>query len=236
MKSSSIGLALIGALWGSQSYSETQPPRPTFSESYSVSDAQEAYDEIDRRWDVSQAEQQARFAAFDGDPTNFKRSDPILQRVAWPFEECTDVISLIPPPMDGWGISSEASNIQNPVSAERAEVTYVRFDPELSSDDPDFYQTEEYVIVRVGWSVESKQLFDMMYAEEAMRTMMFEPGPFNYPIMKQTEGAILGDLSVGVSSTSPEVQNEYLTTILACAIKSGLASDLIDPADLLPVE
>ena len=90
-------------------YAEAQETRPIFSESYSVADAMAAYSEIDRRWDEAQAEQQSRFAAFEGDHADFVRSDPILQDVEWPYEECTSVVSLIPPPMPGWGISSDAS-------------------------------------------------------------------------------------------------------------------------------
>ncbi|SHH33612.1 hypothetical protein SAMN05444003_2860 [Cognatiyoonia sediminum] len=216
-------------------YAEAQDTRPIFSESYSVADALAAYAEIDRRWDEAQAEQQSRFVAFEGDQADFVRSDPILQDVEWPYEECTSVVSLIPPPMPGWGISSDASYVQIPVSDENAEVTYIRFDPSLTSADREFYQTEEYVSIRVVKSVETQQFFEMMYAQEAMRSAMFDLGPFNYPMMKQTDGVVLGDVGVAVTATNPETQKAYLELIVGCAIKSGFISELVDPASLKSV-
>lgn len=214
---------------------EDKPPQPVMSEPYTSANALEAYTEIHARWEVSQAELANQYSAADGDVDKIVLKHPIHQRVTWPYETCSDVITMIPPPSGEWGISSDASIIRNPVTEERAEVTYVRYDPALTPDDEDFYRTEEYVLITVARSPESVQLFEMMYPNEAMRASLFEPGPYNYPLMMQTLGTLVGDISIGVSSTNEEVANAYLTQMIGCAIKNGLIAEQIDPASLDPV-
>ena len=91
------------------------------------------------------------------------------------------------------------------------------------------------VVTDVVKSAETQQFFEMMYAQEAMRSAMFDLGPFNYPIMKQTDGVVLGDVGVAGTATNPETHSAYLELIVGCAIKSGFISDLVDPTSLLPV-
>ncbi|MEM8537725.1 MAG: hypothetical protein AAGF56_07675, partial [Pseudomonadota bacterium] len=134
-----------------------------------------------------------------------------------------------------WGISSNASIIRSPISADAAEVQYVRYDPALQSDDPAFYQTEEYVTITATKSAEGVQAFELMYANEGLRAAVFTAGPYNYPIMMQTQGTVVGDVSIGVISTNQEVANAYLTRMIGCAIKSGMIAAEVDPASLDPV-
>ncbi|MCH2076577.1 MAG: hypothetical protein MK180_06780 [Rhodobacteraceae bacterium] len=227
-----LAVSICVPSWAS---AEDQAPRPVFSEPYTVSDASAAYDAIDSRWDQTQIEQQERYSKHEGDYTTFVRSDPILQSVSWPYETCTDLISLIPPPVEDWGISSDASFVENPVKEDRAELIYVRFDPELQSDDEAFFQTEEYLTIMIARSPETVQAFEMMYEQEALRSVIFTAGPYNYPLMNQTNATIFGNISVGVTSNREEVATQYLTEIIGCAIKGGLVADIIDPASLDPV-
>ena len=216
-------------------HAQEDAPRLVFFEPYTTADARAAYEEIDKRWDQTQIEQQARLSEHDGDFATFVRSDPILQDVSWAYESCTDMVSLIPPPADGWGISSEASNVKTPIGEDRAEVIYVRFDPALQSDDEAFFKTEEYITINVSRSPELVQLFEMMYPQEALRASLFEPGPYNHPLMMQANSTVLGDISVGVSANRGEDAEEMLTRIIGCAIKSGLIAEVVDPASLDPV-
>ena len=235
MRHSLKPLLITAAFLPAVASAQDQAPRPVFSEPYTVADARAAYEAIDERWDQTQIEQQARLSEHEGDFTTFVRSDPILQDVTWAYDSCTDMVSLIPPPGDGWGISSEASNVKTPIGEDRAEVIYVRFDPALQSDDEAFFQTEEYITINVSRSPESVQLFEMMYPQEALRASLFEPGPYNYPLMMQANSTVLGDISVGVSANRAEDAEEMLTRIIGCAIKSGLIAEVVDPATLDPV-
>ncbi|MEM8538165.1 MAG: hypothetical protein AAGF56_09915 [Pseudomonadota bacterium] len=96
MKVTITGIAFCA--FATAALADDQPPQPVFSEPFTAPDALAAFAEIEARRQVAEAEQQARFSAFEGDMADFVRSDPILQRVTWPFENCTDVASLIPPP------------------------------------------------------------------------------------------------------------------------------------------
>ena len=225
---------LIGSL-AIPAAAEVKPPQPVLSEPYFSANALAAYKEIQARWEVSQAELASQYSAADLDLKNIVRTHPVLQRVSWPYETCNNVITMIPPPTGEWGISSDASIIRTPVTEDRAEVTYVRFDPALESDHEDFYQSEEYVLITVMRSPEAVQLFEMMYPNEALRAAMFEPGPYNYPLIIHTLGTLVGDISITVSSSNEKVANAYLTRMIGCAIKSGLIAKQIDPASLDPV-
>lgn len=208
--------------------------RPVFSEPYVVANAGAAYTEIDVRWDAAQAEQQARFSAFEGDASEFVRNDPILQQVSWPYEDCTDLISLIPPPMEGWGVRSDASFVKNPVGPERAQVGYVRYAPGMSSAEEGFFGTEESVSASFSTSPDMVQFFGMMIGQEAMRDVAFDEGPYGYPLFKHTNRTLLGHVTVEVSATQPEDAQLYLQEIIGCAIRTGLIAEGVDPESLRP--
>lgn len=224
-------LFLIATL-ASPVWAEDQPSQPVFSEPNTSTNALVAYEEIQARWEEYQAELVELYASYEGDLADFVPPHPLLQRVAWPYETCTDVVTLIPPPTGDWGISSSASNIRSPIAEDQAEITYVRYDPSLKSDDDDFYRTEEYLLITATKSPESKQLFEMLYANEAMRATMFETGPYGYPLLTQSEGTVVGDIAISVSSTNEAAAEEYLTRMLGCAIKSGFIAEQIDPSSL----
>ena len=209
--------------------------QPVLSEPYTAANALAAHKEIRARWEVSQAELATQYSAVDVDLNNIVRTHPVPQRVSWPYETCSDVITMVPTPTGEWGISSDASIIRSPVTEDRAEITYLRFDPALNPAHKDFYQSEEYVQITVMRSPEAVQLFEMMYPNEALRAAMFEPGPYNYPLMTQTLGTLVGDISIAVSSTNENAANAYLTQMIGCAIKSGLIAKQIDPTSLAPV-
>ncbi len=203
--------------------------RPVFSEPYSVSDARAAFAEIDMRWDMAEAEQQARFMAFNGKIEDFVRSDPILQQVSWDYDTCINLISLIPPPLKGWGLRSEASFVEIPVSDTGAQVEYVRYGAGLGSADEGFYPSEESVSVVLSNSSDMVQFFDTMMAQEMLRDASFDQGPFNYPLLKHSNKTLLGDITVDVTATRPEDAQLYLQEIIGCAIKNGMIAAGVDP-------
>jgi hypothetical protein len=199
---------------------------------YTVDDARVAYDEVRSRWVAAQQEQQARYSAFDGELKDFVRSDPILQAVSWPYGTCADMLGLIPPPMDGWGLRSEAPFTTNPVEDSRAEVWMVTYGQSLTSDDDDFFASERSVHIRVGISPDSKAFWDMALSQAGMRDAMFEPGPYSYPVTIAGADVLLGDVLVSVSSTDVTAKLSYLERIIGCAIESGMIAEGVDPAEL----
>lgn len=211
---------------------DAEDPRPVMSAPYTVDNARAAYDEVRSRWLAAQQEQEARYSAFDGELEDFVRSDPILQAVSWPYGACTDMLSLIPPPSDGWGLRSEAPFTTNPVEESRAEVWMVTYDQSLTSDDSDFFASERSVHIRVGVSPDSKAFWDMALSQAGMRDAMFEPGPYNYPVTIAGSEVLLGDVLVSVSSTDEAAKLAYLEQIVGCAIESGMIAEGVEPTTL----
>ncbi|MDO6591217.1 hypothetical protein DS901_17240 [Loktanella sp. D2R18] len=206
--------------------------QPLMSEPYAAENAQTAMDEIKLRWDAAQQEQQDRFAAFSGDYNDFVRSDPILQNVTWPYEACTDLISLIPPPLDGWGVRSDAPFTQNPIEDKRAEFGLVTFDADVPTNDPAFFGSEDSVSISLSASVDNVVLWNMMYGEPTMRESMYVPGPYNYPVSNMDGSVLFGDVLVRISATDETNAQLYLETMIGCAIAGGMIAEGIDVTTL----
>ncbi len=206
--------------------------QPVLSERYEVADAMAAMQTVMDRWDAAQAEQQARFGAFDGDFADFVRTDPILQDVTWPYGSCTDLVSLIPPPAENWAIRSEFALRDNPVTPDRAEIFFVSYDPTRASDDPNFWTDSKTVTIRITSSPDQTQSLQMMLSEPMMRDAMFEPGPFGYPKQRFANATLLGPYLVDVTGTGEEAPAQYFEQIVGCAIDSGLIAEGVDRATL----
>ncbi len=222
----------IASLMVSTAFADDLVVRPVMSAPYEVASARVAMGEIKTRWDAAQIEQQNRFAVFEGDFQDFVRSDPIMQDVTWPYDTCTDLISLIPPPNDGWGLRSDASFTQNPVDDVRAQVGLVTYDLDLSSDHPDFYGTERSVFITLSAAPENRTFWEMAMNEPALRAASFKPGPYNYPIGLHDGGVLLGDVFVRVSGTDEADSLRYLEQMIGCAIQSNMIADGVDPSTL----
>lgn len=229
LKSSATTLALLLA---SMSAAHAQEARPVFSDPYTVADAAEAKAELEARWEAAEAEQMARFSTHEGDLSDFVRTDPILQAVTWEYGACTDMVSLLPPPMDDWGLGSNVESTRMTLEDERAEVFYKTFDASLPSDDPDFFGTEESVVVRINDQPEMVELTKMRMENEMMRDLAYDEGPYGYPIEKFGNRALLGKYTVDVTGTDEALALAYFTQMIGCAIEGGLIAEGIDPATL----
>lgn len=206
--------------------------QPVMSQAYTVENAQAAMDDVKRRWDIAQAEQQNRLAAFEGNFEDFVRTDPILQNVTWPYDACTDLITLIPPPSRGWGVRSLAPFTTNPVADEHAQFSLVTYDMNLPSSDEDFFKSERSVFFNLSADPSHLMLWDMVYSNPDMRDMTYEPGPYGYPVRKMDGAVMLGNVAVTISATHPEDQAHYLAKMIRCAIDGGLLANGVDPTIL----
>lgn len=211
---------------------EDMSNRPTMSEAYEMPNALEAFKEVKIRWDAAQIKMQNRFAKHKGSIDDFKRTDPVLQQVSWRYGACTDLVSLIPPPMSDWGIRSEAPFKEVPLSEERAQVSLVYFDPNKDPSDSDFFKTEESVFITLTASPDSIKLLELSLAEPIMREAQFKPGPYNYPVLRYGNGTLLGNYVVDVTGTSEINDARYLEEMIRCAIDGGLIAKGIDPDSL----
>lgn len=203
-----------------------------FSEPFTVADAAEAKLEIEARWEAAEAEQMARFTSHEGDMNDFVRTDPIVQMVSWEYANCADLVSLLPPPMPGWGIGSNVESTRITLEDVRAELFYKTFDPSLPSDHPDFVRSEESVVIRINDQPEMVELTKMRMENEMMREIAYNAGPYGYPIEKFGNRALLGKYTVDVSGTDEALALAYFEQMIGCAIEGGLIAEGIDPATL----
>jgi len=215
------------------SHAQDLKVQPLISDPYTVADARAAMDAIMARGDLAEAEDMRRFGLFEGEMDEFVSSAPIYQDVTWEYGFCTDLVSLIPPPQEGWAIRSEFARIENPIKDEQAEIFYEFYDHGLAPGDPGFSDPANMITIRVTDNPDSADYLAMMLANEATRNAMFDTGPYGYPVMKLDPGATqLGPYGVSVTGNDPTYVQLYLTEILGCAIENGLISDGIDPTSL----
>lgn len=207
--------------------------QPLISDPYTVADARAAMDEIMARDDEAEAENIRRFSAFEGPMDEFVSSQPIYQDVTWAYGPCTDLVSLIPPPAEGWAIYSAFGRVENPVQDTRAELFYHFYDHGIAPGEPGFSDPSNTVVISITDSPESAEFNTMAVNNEAMRSAMFDAGPYGYPVMRMTPGSVqLGPYGVAVSGNDPQHVDLYLTRIIGCAIENGLIAEGVDPATL----
>lgn len=207
--------------------------QPLISEPHEVADARAAMDEIMVRDDEAEAEDRRRFGDFEGPMEEFVTSQPLYQDVTWNYGPCTDLVSLIPPPMDGWAIRSDFGRVENPVTNVRAEISYIYYDHGISPGEPGFFDSSNSINIRVTDHTDSASAMAMILGNEAMRSRMLDTGPYGYPVMKMNPGeTLLGPYGVMISGVDPERVQMYLTQMVGCAIEGGLIADGVDPASL----
>lgn len=205
------------------SAAHAQDTQPVFSEPYEVSDARQAMDNVRARWQAAQAEQMERYSKHKGTLEEFVRNDPVLQDVSWPYGTCTDMLSLIPPPLEGWGLRSSRPFPKNPIGEEQAEISYVTYDAT---------GRERSVTINLTSAAVSVEALESMLSNEMMRDAAFDKGPYNHPIGKYGSGALIGNVVVNISGTGEQPAAEYLSAMIKCAINSGFLAKGIDPGTL----
>ncbi len=115
------------------------------SELYEEADAQTAYENLDARWDAAYEQLSIDLINNPDGRDTYVPKYPVLQQVTWPYEACTDVVSLVPPPLEGWAIESRTSWSNNPVGPDQAVVNYVAYDGNLQPHEDGFWTADRAV-------------------------------------------------------------------------------------------
>ena len=226
----SPGLFIAISTIGAATVSSAQDGRPVFSDPYEVADVVAALVEVKARHEQTQADLFEAYSQFEGKLEDFERTDPILQQVTWSYETCTDLHSLFPPPLEGWGVRSDAPWTTLPVDDMRGEIYFVTFDPLL--DQKTAEMSEKSVYIQITANAATVEAHKMGLSNEILRDIKFEPGPYNYPVLRHVGGTLLGDYLVSISGSDPEVESAYLAEMISCAIQNDLIAEGIDPATL----
>ena len=154
-----------------------------------------------------------------------------LESVTWPYGPCTDAASLIPPPLDGWGMHNDMSPGEWPIETDNARISYSYFDNSLEPNTPEYRASKQYAAIYVASDPSIVEALETMLEKPVFRETNFEPGPYNYPVRKNMASALPGKYIVQVDGKG-DTADEYLARIIRCGIDSGLIAKGIDSASL----
>ncbi|MEM7637757.1 MAG: hypothetical protein AAF269_01745 [Pseudomonadota bacterium] len=162
--------------------------------------------------------------------------DELLIDVSWPYTNCTDAASLIPPPKKSWRLFSLPVG-EWPQNTDFARITYSSVDEELSPGTPEHGASKQSIGIYISSGTPDVDALKDMYTNEQLAPMMLQPGPYNYPIRKTPpgfpgRGVLLGDYFVQLDGTGKDM-DAYFATIIKCGIDSGLLAPGIDASTLM---
>jgi hypothetical protein len=236
MSGSSTSVAtLCGLILGATSVAaQDAPTRPVLSEAYVVDGLMAGIAEATERSKAGNAEQMERYSQHDGPFESFVRNDPILQQVSWPYGTCTDMLSLVPPPMEGWGLRSETLAVQSPnITDTFVEVSYVTLDATNDGQGDNLYASEQSVTMTINADPAVAVTIGMGFTDANMRAALLIDGPYGYPILPYGgHSTLLGPYLVDVTGTGAENAALYFDEMIRCAIDNGLIAEGLDPATL----
>jgi hypothetical protein len=227
--------ALCGLVLGATSVAAQEArTRPVLSGAYVADSLMASIAEATARSKVANKEQIQRFSQYEGTVETFVRSDPILQQVSWPYGACTDMLSLVPPPMEGWGLRSETLAVQAlNITDTFVEIGYVTFDALDEGHGGDLHATEQSVSITINADPAAAGAFGIGFSDPNMRAALLTDGPHGYPILPYGgHSTLLGPYLVDVTGTGPENAALYFEKMIGCAIDNGLIAEGLDPETL----
>ncbi|MEL6859904.1 MAG: hypothetical protein AAFO74_16065 [Pseudomonadota bacterium] len=211
-----------------QSVAKSVSIGPPPSDPIITATVQEARDQLALRDEARRA-----FTFQSGTSTNWP-----LVKVSWDYGSCQDAASLLPPPLDGWGMHSDLSRGEWPTSPEMARITYSHADESLDPQSAEYGASKENISIRISSGTVGG--IAEMYSNEQLKSVMLVPGPFGYPIQKTPPGypgrtVLLGPYLVQMDGTGKDM-DRYFESIVKCGIENGLIADGVDIStlDLVP--
>lgn len=239
----SFGLAGCGADQQTQTLEDTKPasqlkltktssPPPNLAMNYTAPGLARVKDAKD-----GQALAAERREATPIDPRGSGQRYPVrVEPITWDYGQCTNARTLIPPPLEGWGLLNDTSVGEWPIADDNARIVLTRagdpHDPATLGRAASNDATSIYIS---SGTPTTKALHDM-FNNEQLRPAFFTPGPYNYPVRKGVAGelhqeALLGPYRVLIDGNNAD-NGEYFRQIIHCAINSGLITPGIDPSSL----
>ena len=198
-----------------------------FSAPFTTESALDAFTQAKAETDAIIADLQSRYIADPDSVDLSARPYPHLYDASWPNEACTDIQSLLPSPFDGWGIPA-LTNQTIAITPEAVSVSYYAF----TDDQPDDSFPKDSVSFQMSTSPGDVGGFETFLGMPEMRDVMFQEGPYGYPVMKMQRGALIGSVLVYVDGTNDAAADAYLSEIIGCAVKSGFVAKGIDATTL----
>lgn len=143
--------------------------------------------------------------------------------VTWDYgAACSDAASFIPPPLEGWGIANDLPLGEWPVGPDIARISYSTADDGAS---------RQVAAIYVASSPAQVQGLEQFLAMPAMRSVMFEDGPYGYPVQKRAMTTLAGPYIIQVTARGADA-GQYFDAMIACAIRSKMIAKGVDPESL----
>lgn len=193
---------------------------PNSAPANEVESAQEAQEEAARRREDMPA------MAETG-----QRADAEIEQITWDYGPCTDAASLLPPPPDGWGLLNDTPLGEWPINAENARINYTYADETLEPNTAEYAAALQNLSIYISSGTPSTEALATSLAEPVLRDAQFEPGPYNYPVLRFGRSVLLGAYFVQLDGTGAEL-DETFSKIIRCGIEGGLIAEGVDPATL----
>lgn len=154
-----------------------------------------------------------------------------IEQITWKYGPCTNAKTLIPPPLEGWGLLNDTPLGEWPVNVDSAQITFTFADNTLDPQSNAYGQSKQNTSIYISSGTPTTEGLEQFLNNEQLRDGMFEPGPYNYPVQKYANGTLVGPYFVQVDGNG-NATKEYFAKIIKCAIDSGLIANGVDASSL----
>ncbi|NQY41101.1 MAG: hypothetical protein HRT80_13490 [Henriciella sp.] len=157
--------------------------------------------------------------------------DEVPLEASWPYGNCTDAASLIPPPLKGWRLFSMSAG-EWPQGSDFARMSFSFIEENTSPGTAEYNDTKQDIAFYISSGTPSVDSMKEAYSNPQLTSMMLAPGPYNYPIQKAPKdypgrAVLLGDYFVQIEGTGKDV-DVYFAKVIECGIASGLVAGGVD--------
>lgn len=157
--------------------------------------------------------------------------DEVPLEASWPYGNCTDAASLIPPPLEGWRLFSMSAG-EWPQGPDFARMSFSFIEEGTSPGTAEYNDAKQDVSFYISSGTPNVDSMKEAYSNEQLASMMLMPGPYNYPIQKAPadypgRSVLLGDYFVQMDGTGKDIAT-YFAAVIECGIANGLVADGVD--------
>ncbi len=161
--------------------------------------------------------------------------DGVPLEVSWPYGNCTDAASLIPPPLEGWRMFAMSAG-EWPQGPDMARMTFSFIEDGVSPGTAEYNAAKQDVSFYISSGTPNVDSMKETYANPQLAPIMLMPGPYNYPIQKTPKdypgrSVLLGDFFVQMDGTGKDIDT-YFAAVIECGIASGLVANGVDTSTL----
>lgn len=159
-----------------------------------------------------------------------------VEPITWDYGTCLNARTLIPSPLEGWGLLNDMSVGEWPIDDDNARLVLTKAGGPHDPPSLGRSAANDSTAIYISSGTATVKALQDMFSNEQLRPTFFTTGPYNYPVRKGVPGALhqealLGPYRVLIDGNNAD-DGEYFRQIIQCAIKSGLVAEGVDPTSL----